>query len=174
MTDFKAIFGNKFRPRSAENVVAEWEELIHKHGAQAITISDDNFTTFPKRVFKICELLHEKKLTKYPWTCSNGIRVETAKVDLLRAMRKAGCKTVAFGIESGSQKVLDQMQKGITLERVRDAVKNARKAGITNITGFFMIGTPWDTAETTEETIKFALSLPLDYAQFAISTGPRQ
>ncbi|GAK57922.1 predicted Fe-S oxidoreductase [Candidatus Vecturithrix granuli] len=166
----RAIFGRVFRARSAENVVAEWELLVKEHQAQVVTISDDNFTTSPGRIEKICTLLQQKGLHTIPWTCSNGIRVETASYDLLALMKRAGCCSVAFGIESGSQKVLDAMHKNITLEQIRRAVKNARQAGIATLTGFFMLGTPWDTAETMAQTTRFATELPLDYAQFAIAT----
>lgn len=165
----RAVFGRVFRARSAENVVAEWELLVKEHGAQVVTISDDNFTTAPGRVEKICALLQKKSLHRIPWTCSNGIRVETASYKLLSLMKRAGCCSVAFGIESGSQDVLDAMHKNITLEKIQWAVNNARNAGIPTLTGFFMLGTPWDTAETMEQTIRFATELPLDYAQFAIA-----
>lgn len=165
----RTIFGRVFRARSAENVVTEWELLVKEHGAQVVTISDDNFTTAPGRIEKICTLLLKKGVHAIPWTCSNGIRVETASYKLLSLMKRAGCCSVAFGIESGSQEVLDAMHKQITLEKIRWAVGNARKAGIPTLTGFFMLGTPWDTAETMQQTIRFATELPLDYAQFAIA-----
>jgi radical SAM superfamily enzyme YgiQ (UPF0313 family) len=164
-----AIFGRRCRFRSAASVVEEWEVLIRKHGAEVITMSDDHFSALQKRVVAICELLEKKKLTRTPWTCSNGIRVEAATPELLKVMRRAGCCAVAFGIESGAQEVLDKMEKHITLEKIRNAVKNARAAGISTITGFFILGTPWDTGETMRRTIDFAKSLPLDYAQFTIA-----
>lgn len=167
---YNAIFGRKSRYRSAENILDEWELLVRKHGAEVITISDDHFTSNPKRVELICSELERRGLHTIPWTCSNGIRVETATVEMLSRMKSAGCQAVAFGIESGSQQVLDLMDKRITLEKIRTAVTNARKAGIRTITGFFMLGTPWDTLESMQETITFSKSLPLDYAQFAIAT----
>ncbi len=167
---FNAIFGRKCRFRSAANVVEEWELLVRKFGVDVVTISDDHFTSSPKRTFEICDMLRDRKLDKTPWTCSNGIRVETASVEILTAMKKAGCCAVAFGIESGSDEALERMGKKISLEKVRTAVANARKAGINTLSGFFMIGTPWDTEQTMQETIEFAKSLPLDFAQFAIAT----
>ena len=115
-------------------------------------------------------MLRLKNLHRTPWTCSNGIRVETASADMLKMMRKAGCQAVSFGIESGSDEALELMGKKITLEKIRIAVKNAREAGIGTLSGFFMLGTPWDTEKTMQETIEFAKSLPLDFAQFAIAT----
>jgi len=167
---YNAIFGRKSRYRSAENILDEWELLVRKHSAEVITISDDHFTSNPKRVELICSELERRGLHKTPWTCSNGIRVETATVEMLSRMKSAGCQGVAFGIESGSQQVLDLMDKRITLDKIRNAVTNARKSGISTVTGFFMLGTPWDTLESMQETIAFSKSLPLDYAQFAIAT----
>jgi anaerobic magnesium-protoporphyrin IX monomethyl ester cyclase len=165
----RSVFGRVFRPHSAEHVVDEWELLVKKYGAEVVTISDDNFTTAPGRVEKICTLLRQKNLHTIPWTCSNGIRVETASADLLTCMKNAGCQSVAFGIESGSQDVLDAMHKNITLDKICWAVHNARKAGMKTVTGFFMLGTPWDTEQAMAQTIRFAQSLPLDYAQFTIA-----
>jgi radical SAM superfamily enzyme YgiQ (UPF0313 family) len=149
--------------------VEEWELLIKKYGAEVVTMSDDHFSASTKRVYEICALLEQKRLTRIPWTLSNGIRVETATPDLLSHMKKSGCLALAFGIESGSQEVLNAMNKHITLEKIRKAVNDARQAGIHTITGFFILGTPWDSVQTMEKTIAFAKSLPLDYAQFAIA-----
>jgi radical SAM superfamily enzyme YgiQ (UPF0313 family) len=164
-----AVFGRHCRFRSAESVAEEWELLVKKYGAEVITMSDDHFTALAKRVREICALLEQKHLTHIPWTCSNGIRVETATPELLTLMKKSGCRAVAFGIESGCQEVLDAMGKHITIEKIRTAVHNARQAGIQTITGFFILGTPWDTVQTLDKTIAFAKSLPLDYAQFTIA-----
>jgi radical SAM superfamily enzyme YgiQ (UPF0313 family) len=165
-----AVFGRHCRFRSAESVVEEWELLIKKYGAEVVTMSDDHFSASTKRVYEICALLEQKHLTRTPWTLSNGIRVETATPDLLSRIKKCGCLALAFGIESGSQEVLDAMNKNITLEKIRKAVNDARQAGIHTITGFFILGSPWDSVPAMEKTIAFAKSLPLDYAQFAIAT----
>jgi radical SAM superfamily enzyme YgiQ (UPF0313 family) len=115
-------------------------------------------------------MLIQKKLHHIPWTCSNGIRVETATFDMLKMMSNAGCCAVSFGIESGSDEALEMMGKKITIEKIRTAVSTARAAGINTLSGFFMLGTPWDTEKSMQETIDFAKSLPLDFAQFAIAT----
>jgi len=165
---FKALFGTRFRTRSAESIVDEWEHLIKQFGVKEITISDDAFTTDAKRVHAVCDLLIKRKLD-IPWTCSNGIRVNTATLELMKKMRSAGCYRVAFGVENGDQDVLDYIGKKITLEQVEQAVKNARKAGI-KTTGFFMLGGPWDTLATMEKTVQFAIKANPDYAQFSIAT----
>jgi radical SAM superfamily enzyme YgiQ (UPF0313 family) len=165
---FKALFGRKFRTRSAESIVAEWERLVKDFGVKEITISDDAFTTDAERVHRVCDLLIEKKLN-IPWTCSNGIRVNTATYELLSHMKKAGCYRVAFGIENGDQEILNKIGKKITLRQVEDAVKTARRVGI-KTTGFFMLGGPWDTVESMKKTIAFAVKVQPDYAQFSIAT----
>ena len=165
---FKALFGTRFRTRSAESIVNEWEHLVTQFGVKEITISDDAFTTDAERVHQVCDLLIARKLD-IPWTCSNGIRVNTATPELMKKMRAAGCYRVAFGVENGDQDVLDTIGKKITLEQVEQAVKNARKAGI-KTTGFFMLGGPWDTLETMEKTVRFAIKANPDYAQFSIAT----
>lgn len=167
---FNAVFGRKCRFRSAGSVVEEWDLLIRKHGVEVVTVSDDHFTSSPKRTYEICDMLVKRGLHRIPWTCSNGIRVETASLDMLKAMRAAGCSAVSFGIESGSDQALEMMGKKITLEKIRTAVNNARSAGISTLSGFFMLGTPWDTEQSMQDTIDFARSLPLDFAQFAIAT----
>ncbi len=167
---FNAVFGRKCRFRSAGNVIEEWDELVNKYGVDVVTISDDHFTSSPKRTGEICDMLVRKKLDRIPWTCSNGIRVETASLDMLKMMRRAGCCAVSFGIESGSDEALEMMGKKITMEKIRKAVNNARSAGINTLSGFFMLGTPWDTEKSMQDTIEFAKSLPLDFAQFAIAT----
>jgi radical SAM superfamily enzyme YgiQ (UPF0313 family) len=151
-------------------VVEEWDQLVNKYGVDIVTVSDDHFTSSPKRTVEICDLLVKKGLHRIPWTCSNGIRVETATLDMLKMMRRAGCCAVSFGIESGSDEALEMMGKKITMEKIRQAVHNARAAGIGTLSGFFMLGTPWDTEKSMQDTIEFAKSLPLDFAQFAIAT----
>jgi len=165
---FKALFGRKFRARSAESIVEEWAMLVRDFGVKEITISDDAFTTDAKRVHEVCDLLIKKKLN-IPWTCSNGIRVNTATEEVLGHMKKAGCYRVAFGIENGDQEVLKTIGKKITLQQVDDAIRTARKVGI-KTTGFFMLGGPWDTIETMKKTIAFAVKVQPDYAQFSIAT----
>ncbi len=165
---FKALFGRRFRARKAEGVVEEWGRMVGDFGVKEMTISDDAFTTDAARVHEVCDLLIARGLT-IPWTCSNGIRVNTATPDVLRHMREAGCYRVAFGIENGDQDVLNAIGKKITLAQVEDAVKNARGAGI-KTTGFFMLGGPWDDMRTMQKTIDFAVRLQPDYAQFSIAT----
>lgn len=165
---YKGVFGNIFRARSAENVVEEWIELVHDFKAKEIMIVDDSFNTNKERAINICKKLIEEKLDT-PWTCPVGIRVNTASMDLLKLMKKAGCYRVGLGVESGSQKVLNDIGKGVTLQQAEQAFKNMKKIGIETM-AFFVLGTPTDTRETMEQSIAFAKKLNPDYCQFSIAT----
>jgi radical SAM superfamily enzyme YgiQ (UPF0313 family) len=164
---FKAVFGNKFRPRSAESVLEEWIHLKEKYRVREIAIVDDSFTSDPDRVHRICDTLIRYK-AGIRWSCPNGIRVDRADPEMLAKMRRAGCYRVALGIESGNQAVLDSIGKKITLEKIRETVANCRKAGIKTM-GFFMLGNLGETRETMEQTVEFAVQLGTDYAQFLIA-----
>ena len=104
------------------------------------------------------------------WTCSNGIRVESAEDKLFRSLRKSGCYRVAFGFESGNDEVLKSFGKGgrATVEQAQKAVRLARKAGIDTL-GFFMVGLSADTEKTMDDTIELARKLPLDLMKCSIA-----
>ncbi len=95
---FKAVFGNKFRARTPENILEEWIYLIRNYNVKEIAIIDDSFTTDVNRVIKFCDLLIKEKL-KVRWSCPNGIRIDIGNSDMLKKMRQAGCYRVALGIE---------------------------------------------------------------------------
>ncbi len=164
---FKAVFGNKFRARSAANVLSEWTHLVDQYKVKEIAIVDDSFTTDIKRVHEICDGII-KSGKKIRWSCPNGIRVDLGGYEMLKKMKDAGCYRVALGIESGSQKVLDSIGKKITLAQIEETVRNCRRAGIKTM-GFYMLGNLGETQETMEETIKFAKKVNTDYAQFLIA-----
>ena len=103
------------------------------------------------------------------WTCTNGIRVESADDDLFRSLKLSKCYRVSFGFESGNNEVLKSFGKGgrATVEQARKAVKMARKAGIDS-NGYFMVGLSADTIETMDETIEFARTIPVDMMKCSI------
>jgi radical SAM superfamily enzyme YgiQ (UPF0313 family) len=164
---FKAVFGNRFRARSAESVLDEWEMLEKKYHVKEVAIVDDSFTTDINRVHAICDGIIKRGI-KTRWTCPNGIRVDLGDYEMLAKMKKSGCYRVALGIESGSQRILDSIGKNITLERIEETVKNCRRAGIRTM-GFFMLGNIGETRESMEATISFAKKIRVDYAQFLIA-----
>jgi radical SAM superfamily enzyme YgiQ (UPF0313 family) len=160
------LFGGYWRGRSPENVLEEMKIVYEEYGIRNIEFIDDTFTLNQERAEKICD-----EIIKQGWDISWGAssRVDTLSKKLAEKMKKAGCWIIYLGIESGSQKILDAIGKRITLEQVEKAVKILKDAGI-KVLGSFIIGFLQDTKETIKETIKFAKSLNLDYAQFSILT----
>lgn len=161
----KQIF-RKFRFRSAKNVVDEIEFLVNKYGAKEIHIWDDCFTLVKKRVFEIRDELKQRNI-KIHIAFPNGLRVDMVDKDILKALKDMGTYSIAFGVESGNQNVLNTIKKGITLQQVRQAFKDAKEIGF-ETWGFFMIGLPGDDKTTMMETINFAIELDPDIAKFHI------
>lgn len=157
-----------YRKKSPERCA---EEVKHLHGLgfREFMVADDIFTSDEKWAVSVCEAITESGI-KIPWTCTNGIRVESADERLFKAMRKAGCYRVSFGFESGNDEVLKKFGKGgkATIEQGAYAVKMATKAKI-ETNGFFMIGLSCDSEETMAETIEFARRLPLEMLKFSIT-----
>ncbi len=158
-----AAFTKLYRERSVENVLDEFEE-IYSQGYKTCIVVDDNFTMNEKRVMKICEGLR-KRGVDMELHCEG--RVNSASLQLMEKMKKAGFSTIYFGIESGSQKVLDYYRKGTTVEQIKDAVENAKKARM-NIIGSFILGAPVESKEEIMHTLRFASSLRLHGVQLNI------
>lgn len=129
-----------------------------------VVIEDDTFTIDKARVRRISQLLIEAGLPRrLKWLCN--ARANTLDLDTMKLMKKAGCRLIIPGFESGSQKILDNIKKGIKLEQIYDYVKNAKKAGLL-IHACYMVGNDGETQETMEETLQLALKLNTDTAQF--------
>ena len=163
---FCARYGNFidewiFRQRSAENILKEFSEIDEKYGS--VSIVDDSFLADKKRAHKIFDGLIEMGRDFDLWIY--GTRVDFADKILYKKMKKAGVKIIFFGIESGNQDVLDFYNKNTTVDQIRKAVKLSRKMNFLTI-GSFILGAPIETKEHIENTIKFACSLPLDFAGF--------
>jgi len=140
----------KWRPRSAENVAAELE-MLHDRGFKECVIVDDNFTHDPKRAERICQLIREKGI-HMQFYCEG--RVDSAKPELLRTMKKAGFNVIFFGAESACERTLEFYKKHITVEKTRSAIDNAKQAGMLVITSY-IIGAPIETKEDIQKTIRF-------------------
>jgi len=161
-----AIWGHVWRARSAKNIVDEINYLVDKFNVKEIHFEDDNFTLDRNRLIEICNRILESGLD-IAWKCPNGVRFEGLDLDVLKLMRKSGCYSLSFGIESGVQKILEGVNKKMRLGLVKKVIEEARKAGISTV-GFFIIGLPGETVETARQTIRFAKSLKLTAAQFNI------
>lgn len=160
------LFGGHWRGRTPENVLEEMGEVYEEYNIRNIEFADDTFTLDQKRAERVCD-----EIIRQGWDISWGTssRVDTLSRALVEKMKKAGCWILFLGIESGCQKILDAVGKRITVEQARKAVKIVKDAGI-RVLGSFIIGFLQDTTETIKETIKFAKSLNLDYAEFSILT----
>ncbi len=155
-----------FRQRSVENVIQEMKLLKERYKVKEIAFWDDIMTLNKAWVYKFCEA-QEKEKIGIVWSCYT--RLDLIDEPLLRAMKKAGCWNIFFGIESGSQELLDNIKKKMTLEQLTSQVKLVKKVGI-EIRGSFMVGLPGETPEKARQTIQFAIDLDPDYAQFTIAT----
>ena len=160
-----ATMGRKFRHRSPKNIVDEMEQNLKKFGTRDFIFKDSTFTNNKEWVYDICKELKARNL-KVNWTCNT--RVSMVDEPLLKAMKGAGCYMVAFGIESGSQHVLNLMKKGTKVEQAYTATDLCRKVGIETV-GYFMIGNPGEKEEDALKTIELAKKISLDYASFGVT-----
>lgn len=163
----QVMHGYRYRFRSPENVVDEIEYDINlcpgvlKGGE--FFFEDDTFTVDKPRAHKICDEIIRRGLKL---TFSVNARADIYDLELFSKMKKAGCRELLVGFESGDQEVLDKMRKNIKLEDSARFMEIAKKAGL-EVHGCFVFGLPGETPRTAEKTIKFALSLGLDTVQFS-------
>lgn len=155
-----------FRARTAKNILDEITYLHDTHSVHHISFTDDLFTLDNRRVQEFCEKLIDKQID-ITWDCHS--RVDTVTESLMKKMKDAGCIRIKFGIESGSQHMLDYSRRKYTLEKVRDIVTDANRIGFEEVRCCFMFGMPGETYETVEKTIKFALELEPDCVEFLIT-----
>jgi len=161
----KPVFGDLFRSRPHESVVAEMEQIVEL-GYDHVWMSDDLFTLNYRRTLELSQAI-EAALLPLTWECLS--RVTHVDRDLFRQMRAAGCTRIFFGIESGDQEVLRQMRKGITPAQSLEAVQACVDSGI-KAAGFFMVGYLGETGDSLLRSINFSsLELPLDYVSYTIA-----
>jgi radical SAM superfamily enzyme YgiQ (UPF0313 family) len=158
----RVIWQKKCRLRGVDSIVDEVELLNKKYGVKEIKFFDSTFTINKKRAKEICSALIDRKLDII-WRCSS--RVDTVDPELLKLMKQSGCLSISFGIESGDEETLKRMNKNITIDQIRKAVKWANDAGM-EVKGFFLLNYPGDTIESTEKTLKLSRDLDLDFAGF--------
>ena len=160
----KSVFGNKFRPRSAKNVLDEIEELINKYRIEEIHILDDTFNVDRERVIEICQGIIGKKWP-IKWATPNGIRADIFDNEMANIMKKSGCYSVSFGIESGNQKTLDYIKKHLDISTIKKAFKTAHDAGLETV-AFMIVGFPNETKEDIKRSCDFIKKLNASVADF--------
>jgi len=161
------IFGRRTRKRSPGSIVGELESLVADYGIDAFMFEDSTFVVDSEWVHGICDAILESGLS-LKWCCN--VRADLLKEDLLDHMVRAGLSKINMGVESASQRVLDEIyEKGITVEGVRRALEMAKSRGLA-VQGYFMLGAPGETREEMRETVRFASREPFDDALFDITT----
>jgi radical SAM superfamily enzyme YgiQ (UPF0313 family) len=156
--DIPAFGQGKVRVRSAEHVIAELR-LLEEQGYGAVSFADDQFLVRPRRIETICRGIIDHGIS-LRWGCEG--RVDSKCTELFPLMAASGCRSIAFGVESGSQKILDRIGKRQTLAQVETAVNGAKRAGIQIVHAFFLIGCPDETPADIRRTFRFASRLPVD------------
>ncbi|MCM1002903.1 MAG: B12-binding domain-containing radical SAM protein [Candidatus Gastranaerophilales bacterium] len=156
------VSGAKVRMRSAENIIAEIKECVEKYNIKNFVFWSDIFNINRDWTIDLCKKIIASGL-KITWSANT--RANTMDDEMASYMYKAGCRLASIGVESGSQEVLDNIGKKITLDDIRNTVKILKKNKI-KIYNYFVIGLPWETEKTVEETIKFAIELDSNFISF--------
>ena len=152
-----------YKYRSVQNVMAE---LVHVNslGIKEIYFSDQTFGAMKGRAHELCTEMIERRF-EFGWVCFS--RVDLISRDTLRIMKRAGCHTIIFGVESGSERIIRESAKGTTLDMARQAFRLCRGEGIITV-GTFILGLPGDTTDSIRQTINFAKEIRCDYASFNV------
>ena len=161
------FWGNRYRERSAQNVVAEIRTLKEKYNIDEIQITDDNITLNKKRAIEIFEGIKDLKLM---WCVPQGVAVWALDEELIEKMKESGCYQLTFAVESGNQDVLNKIiKKPLNLRRVKPLTKKAQKLGI-EVHAFCICGLPGETIEQMYETYNFVEDCEFDSASFFTAT----
>jgi len=155
-------YGKKLRLPSPEKIVNELAYVQERYGINEFLFWSEAFTLNRKFAREVAKGIIEKNL-KVCWVCNS--RVDNVDYELLKLFKQAGCTMVGYGIESATQEILDNSKKGITLEQIKKAVEDTKKAGL-DATGHCIIGLPGETKESIERTVKFTIDLKLDFVQY--------
>ena len=158
--------GPRYRKRSIDNILEELNILYHEYGIRAFGFRDDIFTLDMDHSRELCDALLTQKMRIF-WNCET--RVDCVDRDLLKRMKRAGCICIEFGVESGNDVILKKLRKRISKDQARQAFRYCHEVGIPS-RAFFMIGTPWETQESVDETISFAKELRASISTFFVAT----
>ncbi len=156
------VGGKRRRIRSPRKAIEEMKLVKEQYGARQIHFGDLIFTSDREWVMEFSKLLQQEN-TGLIWSCQS--RVDRVDPELLREMKKAGCVSILYGLESFNQKCLDLMKKDLTIERTRQGIKETKEAGI-EVRCSLMIGTPGETPEIARKNISELIDLDVDFVQF--------
>lgn len=159
------MFGRTYRIQDPERTIKEIDYLVDKFNIKEIGFKDSEFILNQENVSRFCDLLIERNYDLI-WSCN--ARVDCGSYQLYQKMKKAGCQIIAFGAESGDEDILKILKKGITVEQIREAVKQVKAAKIKASVNF-MIGSPGETKGTIEKTIRLAKEIDPDYVHFSFT-----
>ena len=157
--------GKRFRAHSADYVIREMKECTEL-GIGEVFIYDDTFTVNRKRVLEICQKKIENRIDL---AFDIRARVDCVDLQILEALKEAGCERIHYGVEAGTQKIQKILDKGITLEQAKSAFKMTKRVGIKSL-AYFMIGAPTETREDIKATMRFAAELDPDFVSITILT----
>ncbi len=146
-------WGRKFRAHSIDFVLDGLRHLKEKYNIDFVSFQDDEFMAKPKRVYEFCERV-QNAVPGLLWSCTG--RVNFVNEDIVEVMKKAGCVSISYGIESGSQRMLDSMKKNATIDQMEEAVRINRKYGLM-LPVSFIIGMPGEDRESCRETVEFCV-----------------
>lgn len=161
----KVTFGTKVRYRSVKNIIAEMEECITKYKTNHFSILDDTFTFRKDVLYPVCDYLKSKKIT---WDCFT--RVDRVDEELARKVIESGCEKISFGLESGSEKILRLIKKGISIGQIKNAFSICRKFNLRYIEATFMLGNhPLETRDDIKATMDLIMDLDPDLVAFSLT-----
>lgn len=152
-------FGKRLTYRTAEQIIDEIVFLKKQFGINSLRFIDDTFTVHTRRVIEICKKMIELNL-HIEWSCLS--RVDTLKEEMIPWMKKAGCRRIDFGIESGSKKVLEYFDKSIDLDNALNILRFCKKNGIETL-AFFIVGAPVEGWNDFEQSVEFAIKADFNY-----------
>jgi len=161
-----AVFGRRIRKTSPARVVRAIKHVMKEYGTKEISFWDDTITASKSWITEFCNKIIDERLD-ITWTCLS--RVDTVTKDMLQLMKKAGCWNIFFGFETASQLLLDNINKHITPERSRQVMRWMKEVGI-EVRASFMLALPGEKPADAFDTVRFAIELDPDYAQFCITT----
>lgn len=158
------IWTRKVRYRSLSNILEEIKHVRRRYKTRQFTFKDDSFTVNRKRVLEFCNALVDEDI-KINWDCNT--RADLVDLEMLKIMKKAGCNSIKVGVESGSERILQLMDKGTTLQGIKDAARLFREAGI-HWTAYFMMGVPTETQEDVQKTLALLHTIKPGFASIGV------